>query len=64
MLFALDICIKRNAPPNHNVHLGLNPPLKKITPSFLPNPLLNLQTVQAPLFRQFTPNILVFHEAP
>ena len=39
-----------------------HPFLKNTTPSFLPSsPPLNLQTVQAPLFKQ-SPSILVFHE--
>ena len=25
MLFALDICVKKKAPPTHSVHWGLNP---------------------------------------
>ena len=39
----------------HSVHWGINPPLKKHHPFFLtksPLPPLNLQTVQAPFFRQ------------
>ena len=38
------------------------PALKNTTTSFLPIPLLNLQTVQVPLFRQPPPRILVFRE--
>ena len=37
MLFALDICVNKRAPPTHSVHCGLNLPLphfKNITPSF------------------------------
>ena len=42
----------RNTP--HSRHWGINPPpLKNTTPSFLPSPPVNQQTVQAPLFRQF-----------
>ena len=34
---------------SHSVHWGINTPLKKTTPSFLPSPpLLYRQTVQAP----------------
>ena len=51
MLFALDICLIKKAPPTHS----LNPPpslhLKNITLSFfsfLPCLILNLQTIQAP----------------
>ena len=35
----------------HSVHRGINPPSKTPLPSFLPSPPLNLQTVQAPLFK-------------
>ena len=36
MLYALDICINKKAPPTHSVHWGLNslPHLENITPSF------------------------------
>ena len=61
MLFALDISVNKKATPTYSVHWGLNPPFKNITPSFLASPLLNLESIQAPLFRQLTPNILVFH---
>ena len=38
------------------------PPFKDTTPSFLPSPL-NLQMMQVPLLRQFSPRyIFVFHE--
>ena len=57
MLFVLDICVNKKAPPTHSVHWGLKPISKTSTSS----PVLDLQTIQAPLFRQFTPNILVFH---
>ena len=40
------------------------PSLKNTTPFFLANPPLNQQTVQAPLFRQSSPRILIFREAP
>ena len=40
------------------------PPSKILLPSFLPSPPLNLQTVQAPLFRQSPPYILVFRAHP
>ena len=33
----------------HSVHWGINPPSKTTPTSFSSNPLLNLQTVQAPL---------------
>ena len=50
MLFALDICVDKKAPATHSVNWGFKPfPIKNITPSFLPGPLLNLQTIQAPL---------------
>ena len=39
---------------SHSIHWGINPsPLKSTTPSFRQPSLLNLQTVQDPLFRQF-----------
>ena len=60
MLFALNICVNKKAPPTHSVHWGLNPTSKTSAPSFLPNPFLNLQAIQAPLFRQFTPYVLLF----
>ena len=40
------------------------PPPSKTQPIFSLSPLINLQTVQAPLFRQFPPYILVFRECP
>ena len=48
------------------VCIGVSTPLQKHHPLFFakPNPLLNLQTVQAPLFRQFPPYKLVFREPP
>ena len=50
----------------HSVHQGINPPSKTPPPSFLPSlspsPPLNLQTVQAPLFRQSSPSVSVFCE--
>ena len=77
MLFALDICVIKKAPPTHSVHWSLNPHprsyLKNITPSFFfsfsPSPLLNVQTIQAALFRRFTPpppppKKLFFHALP
>ena len=55
MLFALDICVNKKTSLTHSVHCGLTPfprpPLKNITPSFLPSPLSNLQFIQATLFR-------------
>ena len=49
---------------SHSVHWGINTPLKKTTPSFLPSPpLLYRQTVQAPPpFLGNLPSILVFRE--
>ena len=47
----------------HSVHWGIKPSLRNTTLLFLAKPLLNLQTVQAPLLRQ-SPSILVFHEPP
>ena len=44
--------------------LGSQGPLKNIIPSFLPSPHLNLQTVQAPLFREFTPQYIGFSCSP
>ena len=43
------------------VCIDVSTPLKNTTPYFLHSPLLYLQTVQAPLFKQ-SPYILVFHE--
>ena len=40
------------------VNIGVSPtptPLKSTPPLFFAKPLLNLQTAQAPLFRQFRP---------
>ena len=48
MLFALDICVNKKAALTYGVHWGLNPTSKTSTPFFLPNPLLNLRTIQAP----------------
>ena len=76
MLFALDICVNKKAPPTHSVHCGLNPPphppsqpQKQLL--LLPSPLLNLQTIQAALFKRFIlslkknfhapPQIKIFH---
>ena len=42
----------------HSVHWGITTPIKNTTPSFLPSPSLNLQTVQAPLFLAIRPYIL------
>ena len=39
-------------------------PFKNIIPSFLPSPHLNLQTVQAPLFREFTLQYIGFSCSP
>ena len=58
MLFALDICVNKKAPPTHSVHWGLNPTSETLTPSFLTSHLLILQAIQAPRtspgFRHFT----------
>ena len=64
MLFALDICVNKKAPPTHSVHWGLSPPQKHQLLFFLPNLLLNLQTIQALLLRHFASNILIFHAPP
>ena len=61
MLFALDICANKKAPPTHSVYWSLKPTSKASTPFFLLSPLLNLPTIQASIFRQFAPSILVFH---
>ena len=45
------------------MYSGVSTLIKNTTPSFSPSPLLNLQTVQAPLFRQ-SPYILFFCEPP
>ena len=50
MLFALDICLNKRL-LQLTVCFGASNPLKNITPSFLPYPLLNLQTIQSPSFR-------------
>ena len=41
MLFALDICVNKKAPPTHSVHWGLNPSphLKNTTSFFAESPL-------------------------
>ena len=59
MLFVLNTCVNKKAPPTHSVHCGLNPPLppptfNNINLSVLPSPLLTLQTIQSSLFRQFS----------
>ena len=64
MLFSLNICVNKKAPPTHIVHWGLNPTSKTSPASFLPSPFLNLQTIQALLFKQFTPYVLLFHAPP
>ena len=40
-----------------------HPPSKMPSPSFLPSPLLNLQTVQAPPFLGNPPTLYVFHDS-
>ena len=44
----------------YSVHQGINPPSKTPLPLFLAKTPLNLQTVQAPLFRQFPPLYIDF----
>ena len=46
-----------------SVHLGVNPP-QKHHPLFLPSPLLNPKTVEAPRFLDNPPYVLVFREPP
>ena len=58
----------RSGHSNHSVHRGINPP-SKTPPLFLANSPpsfnpLNLQTVQAPFFRQFPPLYHFFCELP
>ena len=61
MLFALDICVNKKAPPTHSVHWGLNPPpahLKNITPSFFlfcQAPYLICKLSKPHFLRRFTP---------
>ena len=62
MLFALGICVDKKAPPTDSVNLP--PVLKKNHPFYFGKLLLNLQTMQVSLFRQFPLNILVFHTPP
>ena len=57
MLFALYICVNKKTPPTHSVNWGFSSPSKTSLLLFY----LNVETIQAPIFRQFTPNILVFH---
>ena len=64
MLFALNIRVNKKAPPTHSVHWGHNTTSKTSAPSFLPSFFSNLQTIEAPLFGQFTPYVLLFHAAP
>ena len=35
MLFALNICVNKKAPPTHSVHWGLNPPFTSKTSPLL-----------------------------
>ena len=60
----LNICVNKKAPPIHSVQWSLKPTSKTSASSFLPSPFLNLQTIQAPLLRQFTPYVLLFHTPP
>ena len=64
MLFALDICVNKKAHPTHSVHWGLTPLLKNVAPSFLPSPLLNLQTIQATFLGDSPPKIAFFMHLP
>ena len=56
MLFSLDICINKKAPPTRNVQWGLTPPapnphLKNITPSFFfGKPPLTFASYPSPSF--------------
>ena len=52
-LLKLIVCTVVSTPPSETSPL-----------LFLPSLLWNLQTIQSPFFRQFTPNILVFHAPP
>ena len=56
-------CFGYFMPMSHGAITRVLNPLKYITLTFLKTPLLNLQTVQAPLGK-FTSNILVFHGSP
>ena len=64
MLFALNICVNKKAPPTHSVHWGLNPTSKTSTPSFLPSPFLNLQLIQAPFLGNLSPMYCFFMHFP
>ena len=64
MLFALNICVNKKAPPIHSVHWSHKPTSKTSASSFLPSSFLNLQTIPAPFFRLFTPYVLLFHAPP
>ena len=44
----------------YSVLWGINLPFKNTTPSFSPSPLLDLQLIQAPLFKQFPPTSRFF----
>ena len=59
MLFALDICVNKNAPPTYSVDWGLNPPppphLKNITPSFDKSHLKSANYPKPPFRRSTTP---------
>ena len=58
MLFALDICVNKKAPPTHSVHWGLNLTSETSTRSFFAKPHFSAIHRPPP-----TPNILVF-QAP
>ena len=60
MLFALDICVNKKAPPTHSVNWVCKPP-QNHHPLFFPIPPLKSAKCPSPLFTQFNPNILVFH---
>ena len=46
------------------VCIGISSPIKDTTTFFSQSPFLNLQNVQAPLFRQPPTNILIFRDPP
>ena len=64
MLFALDLSVNKKAPRTHSVNWGFSPPPpppQQHHPFFFTKSPLKSGNYPAPLFRQFTPNILVFH---
>ena len=67
MLFALDICVNKKAPPTHSVHWGVKPTSETLTPSFLTSHLLILQTIQTPAsppVSGISPQYISFHATP